>query len=124
MTGPQGAVGIERLCQLTGVSRASFYRGWATAEPEREEMALRDALQRLALRHRHYGYRRLGVELRRAGWAVNAKRVLRLMREDNLLCLRKKAFAPATTNSMAGACIRTWRGGWFPWRRIGCGWPT
>jgi len=102
MTGPQGEVGIERLCQLTGVSRASFYRGWAKAEPEHEEMALRDALQRLALRHRHYGYRRLGVELRRAGWAVNAKRVLRLMREDNLLCLRKKAFAPATTNSNPG----------------------
>jgi transposase InsO family protein len=33
---------------------------------------------------------------------VNHKRVLRLMREDNLLCLRKRAFVPATTDSRHG----------------------
>ena len=59
-------------------------------------------MQELALAHRHYGYRRLGPLLRREGWAVNHKRVLRLMREDNLLCLRKKAFVPATTDSRHG----------------------
>ncbi len=85
-----------------GVSRASFYRGWAETAPDAEEMALRDALQRLALAHRHYGYRRIAALLRREGWAVNAKRVLRLTREDNLLCLRKKAYAPATTDSDHG----------------------
>lgn len=71
-------------------------------EPAREETALRSAVQRLALAHRHYGYRRIGVMLRREGWCVNAKRVLRLMREDNLLCLRKRAYAPATTDSNHG----------------------
>jgi transposase InsO family protein len=45
-------------------------------------------VQRLALAYRHYGYRRIAAQLRREGWAVNHKRVLRLMREDNLLCLR------------------------------------
>jgi putative transposase len=102
MTGPQGSGRIERLCLAAGVSRASFYRGWAQAEPDAEEMALRDAIQRLALAQRHYGYRRITALLRRAGWAVNAKRVLRLTREDNLLCLRKKAYAPATTDSDHG----------------------
>jgi transposase InsO family protein len=102
MTGPQGEGRIERLCALANVSRASFYRSWAKAQPELEEIGLRDALQRLALAHRHYGYRRIGALLRREGWCVNAKRVLRLMREDNLLCLRKKAYAPATTDSNHG----------------------
>ena len=60
---------------------------------------MRDEIQRLALANRHYGYRRIGALLRREGWYVNHKRVLRLMREDNLLCLRRRAFVPATTDS-------------------------
>ncbi|MBA3811425.1 MAG: IS3 family transposase [Caulobacteraceae bacterium] len=102
MTGPQGGARIEPLCLAAGVSRASFYRGWAQTEPDLEEMAVRDAIQRLALSHRYYGYRRIGALLRREGWAVNAKRVLRLMRDDNLLCLRRKAYVPATTDSNHG----------------------
>ena len=99
MTPPQGALSIERMCRLTGVSRASYYRDWRRVAPRREQIELRDALQRLAVNHRHYGYRRLNVLLRREGWAVNHKRVLRLMRTDNLLCLRRRTFVPATTES-------------------------
>ncbi|MBE9552833.1 MAG: IS3 family transposase, partial [Proteobacteria bacterium] len=75
-------------------------------EPRREEAGLRDAIQHLALAHRHYGYRRIGALLRREGWCVNHKRVNRLMREDNLLCLRRKSFIPATTDS--GHRFRVW----------------
>ena len=46
----------------------------------------------------NYGYRTITKELGRRGLVINHKRVLRLMREDNLLCLRKKRFR-ATTNS-------------------------
>ncbi|MCP1838509.1 transposase InsO family protein [Bradyrhizobium sp. USDA 4538] len=46
---------------------------------------MRDAIQRLALAYRHYGYRRISAQLRREGFAVNHKRVLRPVREDNLL---------------------------------------
>jgi len=99
MTPPQGALAIERMCALAGVSRASYYRHWRRAAPRREQIELRDVLQRLAVAHRHYGYRRLNALLRREGWAVNHKRVLRLMRTDNLLCLRRRAFVPATTDS-------------------------
>jgi transposase InsO family protein len=105
MTGPQGEGQVERLCRAADVSRASFYRSRAQAEPELdalEEMALRDAIQRLALAHKHYGYRRIGALLRRESWVVNAKRVRRIMQEDNLLCLRRKAYVPATTNSKHG----------------------
>jgi transposase InsO family protein len=90
---------VERMCALTGVSRASYYRHWHDSAPKREETALRDVIQRLAIANKHYGYRRIGALLRREGWCVNHKRVVRLMREDNLLCLRRAAFKPPTTDS-------------------------
>ena len=84
----QGEIGIEGMCRLARVSRAGYYRHWQASAPKREETSLRDVLQRLALANRHYGYRRISALLSRAGWRANHKRVLRLMREDNLLCLR------------------------------------
>jgi putative transposase len=96
---PQGELTIERMCALSGVSRAGYYRHWATSAPRQEETTVRDAIQRLALAHRHYGYRRIAAQLRREGLAVNRKRVLRLMGEDNLLCLRRRSFVPVTTCS-------------------------
>jgi putative transposase len=90
---------VERMCALAQVSRAAYYRRWGETAPLQEETALRDAVQRLALANRHYGYRRIGVLLRRAGWCVNHKRLVRLMREDNLLCLRRPLFKPPTTDS-------------------------
>jgi len=96
---PQGGLPVERLCALAGVSRAGYYRHWQASAPRREETAVRDAIQRVAVAHRHYGYRRIAAQLRREGMAVNRKRVLRLMREDNLLRLRKRPFVPVTTAS-------------------------
>jgi len=87
------------MCTLAQVSRAGYYRHWQAVAPRTAETALRDEVQRLALVQRHYGHRRIAILLRRAGWQVNRKRVLRLMREDNLLCLRKAAFVPPTTDS-------------------------
>lgn len=90
------------MCALAQVSRAGYYRHWQASAPRQEETGLRDQVQRLALAHRHYGYRRIAALLRREGWSVNHKRVLRLMREDNLLCLRQRAFVPPTTDSRHG----------------------
>ena len=64
-------------------------------------MALRDAIQHIALEFPSYGWRRMTAELQRQGWAVNHKRVYRWMREDNLLCLRKRRFV-ITTDSDHG----------------------
>jgi putative transposase len=87
------------MCALAGVNRTGYYRQWAASAPREEETALRDAVQRLALANRRYGYRRIAAQLRRDGFVVNHKRVLRLMRRDNLLCLRKRPFVPVTTDS-------------------------
>lgn len=97
-SGP-GDLGIAELCRLVGVSRAGYYRHWQASAPRREETGLLDVIQRLALAHRHYGHRRIAVLLGREGWPANHKRVLRLMREDNLLCLRTRPFVPRTTDS-------------------------
>jgi putative transposase len=95
----QGHAAIERRCGLAGVSRAGYYRHWQASAPRQEETALRDEIQRLSLAERFYGYRRLTVLLQRSGWVVNRKRVQRIRREDNLLCVPKQAFRPATTDS-------------------------
>jgi transposase InsO family protein len=97
---PQGDLTVERMCVLAGVNRAGYYRHWAASAPRQEETAVRDAVQRAALEHRHYGYRRIAWQIfRDDGLVVNHKRVLRLMRQDNLLCLRKRPFVPVTTDS-------------------------
>ena len=98
MTLPQGNT-VERMCRLAEVSRAAYYRDREKTAPLVEETELRGVVQRLALAHRHYGYRRIGALLKREGRIVNHKRLVRMMREDNLLCLRKAAFRPATTDS-------------------------
>jgi putative transposase len=95
----QGKLTVDRMCRLAGVSRAGYYRHWAVSAPRQEETAIRDAVQRTALANRRYGYRRIAKELGRNGLVVNHKRVLRLMRKDNLLCLRKRPFVPITTDS-------------------------
>jgi transposase InsO family protein len=90
------------MCALTSLSRAGYYRHWRASAPREEAIGVRDAIQRIALENRHYGYRRIARALRREGFVVNQKRVLRLMRQDNLLCLRKRPFVPATTDSKHG----------------------
>ena len=96
---------IQRLCQLGGVSRAGYYRHFDAHAPARADADLRDMIQRLSLAHRHYGYRRITAQLQREGQIANAKRVLRLMREDNLLCLRARPFVPRTTDSRHGFAV-------------------
>jgi len=96
---------IERMVELGGVSRSSFYRfdKGGALRPD-DDMELRDAIHRIALEWPSYGRPRITAELRRQGWTVNHKRVRRLLREDNLLCLRKRKFV-VTTDSNHGRKI-------------------
>ena len=100
---PQGEPGhdadVAHLCAIAGLSRASFYRFREPRLAKRDDADLSDLIQRLALKRRHEGYRRIARRLREQGRIVNAKRVLRLMRADNLLSLRRRPFSPATTDS-------------------------
>src|ERR1700710_1276644 len=72
--------------------------------PAVRDTELREAIQRIALRFPAYGRPRITAELRRQGWTVNHKRVRRLLREDNLLCIRKRRLV-VTTDSHHGLPI-------------------
>jgi len=96
----QGNLSIERMCQLIPVSRRSFYRSLKEQRPVEEETEVRSVIQQIALEHRRrYGYRRITAELRRRGMQVNHKRVVRIMRKDNLLALQPKRFKVTTKSN-------------------------
>jgi putative transposase len=96
-----GRLAVERMVKLGRVSRSGFYRFQdAGPEPDRD-MDLRDAIQRIAVEWPCYGRPRITAELRHRGWQVNPKRVYRLMRQDNLLCVRRRKFV-VTTDSNHG----------------------
>jgi transposase InsO family protein len=97
----EGELSVATLCEAAQVSRAGFYREFRAHDPRQAEMELRDRIQRVALAHRCYGYRRVTAELRRQGFVVNHKCVARLLREDNLLSVRHKKFV-LTTESRHG----------------------
>ena len=87
---------IDRMVKLGRVSRSGFYR-FDDADPGPDpDMELRDAIQKIAVEWPSYGRPRITEELRRRKWTVNPKRVYRLMREDNLLCVRKRKFVVTT----------------------------
>ena len=83
------------MCGAAQLSRASYYR-FVGGEAEDRDMELRSEVQKIALRRPSYGYRRVQAELQRGGRRVNHKRVRRLMREDNLLCWRRRSFMRTT----------------------------
>ncbi len=81
------------------MNRAGFYRRLAVSSPAECDMELRDRMQRISLENRRYGYRRVTAELRRQGFLVNHKKVLRMMRKDNLLAVLKRRFVLTTDSN-------------------------
>ena len=92
---------VIRMCEVAGFSRAGYYRFLDPAKPVAADMDLRDEMQKIALEWPSYGSRRITQELKARRWEVNRKRVQRLMREDNLLCVVKRKFV-VTTDSAHG----------------------
>ena len=90
---------IEGMCGVAKVSRAGYYRFLTTPQAGDADMDLRDAIQRIALEFPSYGRPRITAELHRRGWQVGHEKAYRIMREDNLLCLRRRKFVIITTNS-------------------------
>ncbi len=92
---------ITQSCHALEVSRSGYFK-WrnqpgATPFENSENEDLKDQIQEIALEFPGYGYQRITVELQNRGHAVNHNRVLSLIRQDNLLCLKKK-FKPVTTD--------------------------
>lgn len=90
---------MKALCQMTGLSRAGFYRWRLPKLATPLEMEWRDQMQKIALEWPAYGYRRITHELQKQGFDINHKRVLRMMQEDNLLCVRRRAFVVTTDSN-------------------------
>ena len=78
-----------------------YYRPVDSASKLREDADLRDRMEQLALRFPRYGYRRMTAQLRRDGLKVNHKRVLRIMRESDLLCKKRRGFVSTTDSDHA-----------------------
>ena len=91
---------VERLCELMGVSRSWYYER-LSAGNKTKDVELRDAIERIVLEFPGYGYRRVTAALRREGWSVNHKRVLRIMRRESLLCQLKRRFVFTTDSAHA-----------------------
>ena len=91
---------VRKAATLLDASRSGYYK-WLQRpvfSDNDPEVDVREEIQNIAVEFSGYGYRRVTVELGRRGYPTNHKRVLRLMRSDNLLCVRKK-YKPTTTNS-------------------------
>lgn len=96
---PHSQLSVSGLCELLGVNRAWYYAqlsrelNLVEREPSEADVDLRAAIEELVLEFPGYGYRRVTKALARAGYtgscAVNHKRVLRIMREESLLCQLK-----------------------------------
>ena len=100
----QGESSVERMCWLGQVSRSGYYRYERKAQPAGEELSVREQIHALVFAHRFYGYRRITAALRQRGWALNHKRVARLMRLDGLQAMRPKRWT-RTTQSQHGCAV-------------------
>jgi len=90
---------ISKSCSTLGVSRSGYYK-WKNKKPTMiDDIALRKEIEGIILEFPFYGYRRVTKELYRRGIRINHKKILKIMKEENLLCRRKKLFKPVTTQS-------------------------
>jgi len=98
---PTAERALRSLGEAVGLSRSTIFRHLhsPSASSSTNDAELRGQIQSVALEMRSYGYRPITEELHRRGVKVNHKRVLRLLREDNLLCLRRRAFVRTTDSN-------------------------
>jgi putative transposase len=103
MIAAQPTLSVRHLCTLLSVNRSWYYARAPVAEDRDhlEAVRLRDAIERIVLAFPGYGYRRVTYALAREGWTVNHKHVLRVMREESLLCQLKRRFVPTTDSGHA-----------------------
>lgn len=98
------------MCEVAGFSRAGYYRFLDPVKPAAADMRLRDEIQKIAVEWPSYGSRRITQELKARGWEVNRKRVQRVMRKDNLLCVAKRKFVVTTDSAHGLKVYPNWAG--------------
>jgi putative transposase len=87
---------VRQLCDLLDVNRAWYYARAKAPKEAEHDVALRDAIEHIVLEFPGYGYRRVTAELHRQLWDVNHKRVLRVMRQEALLCQLRRSWTTTT----------------------------
>ena len=112
----KSGLSIMEACDVARLSRAGFYRHFDEHAPRQADTELREEIQQICLSNRCYGSRRVTAELRAQGRLINRKRVMRLMRADNLLCLRKRRFVCTTDSRHTYAVYPNLTRDWKPER--------
>jgi len=92
---------IRQLCAAVGASRTWWYTRPSADAIQERATALRDTIERIVLEFPGYGYRRVTKALQREAWEINHKRVLRVMREEALLCQLARRFVRTTDSAHA-----------------------
>ena len=92
---------IRRQCELLGISRSGYY--YEPCPETEENLQLMRRLDELHLAHPVYGSRRLLVLVKREGWMVNRKRVMRLLGTMGI-----EAIYPRQRMALAGPGHRTY----------------
>ena len=95
----QSKLPISHLCSNDTISRPTFYRLQKEQICNKMENYLKKNIHKIALEFPFYGYRRITKELQIRGFNVNHKKVLKIMKEENIICRRKRRFKPVTTQS-------------------------
>ena len=90
------ALSVRWLCKVLQVNRRWYYASRKPSKAQEVEVKLRESIEQIVQEFAGYGYRRVTHALVRAGWTVNHKRVLRLMREEGLLCRHTRRFVHTT----------------------------
>ncbi len=83
------------------LSRSSFYYKSKAGDPDRMKLEadLRDCIEAICLEFPRYGYRRVTHQLKHERCQVNHKKVLRLMRESDLLCRVRRKWVKTTDSN-------------------------
>jgi len=92
---------VRHLCALLDVGRSWYYERSERPSQAEQDAALHAAVERVVLAFPGYGYRRVTKALQREGWTINHKRVLRVMRQQSLLCQLKRRFVVTTDSRHA-----------------------
>lgn len=99
---PGDKLSINKTCNSLQVSKSGYYTWRNRIQKKDYDAKLKKEINKIAEEFPFYGYRRVTVELRNRNKLTNHKKVLRIMREEELVCRRKKAFRPVTTQSDHG----------------------
>lgn len=90
------SLSVRQLCDLLHINRAWYYARTKALPQVERDVALRDAIERIVLEFPGYGYRRVTAQLHRLDWEANHKRVLRVMRQEALLCELRRSWVTTT----------------------------